>query len=190
MSYLHDHNIQADINPFESSCLSKSRQTALNRAVHEDFTHILFIDDDMKFDPQAFDLMRKREKPFIAPNILLRSTETPHTNTQALDKGFVHSVGKTGIEEMYSTGLAFALIQADALRNIAPPHFPVLWIEEEQDYLREDMAFCHILRKNNIGMYVDHDASRHVWHIDKKMLQEDFNGQPSESSSILTGGFN
>lgn len=167
-------NIEANIRPFASSCLSQSRQSLLNMAIEKNFSHLLFIDDDMFFKMEALNHLLSRNKDFVAPNIALRNTSPVRTNTVGANDTILTSVGKTGIEKIKLTGLAFTLINVEAIKKIPAPHFEVMWSNDINAYVHEDEYFCTTLRKHGIELYVDHDASRYIWHLGQDAQQEKF----------------
>ena len=174
VNHLSKRGIESANGIFFSSCLSKSRQALVNEAIDGGYTHLLFIDDDMKFDAKAFDSLLSRDKDFVAPNIALRNTKPVITNTMGIDKNNISSIGKTGIERILLTGLAFALIKTDAIKKILKPHFEVKWDTKTQNYVHEDEFFCNALKNTGTELYIDHDAARYIWHLGTDAQQENF----------------
>lgn len=165
--------IEVEIIPMSGqSCLSGGRQSLLDAAVNNNFTHILFIDDDMGFSVDAFDFLISRDKDFVAANCVTKKSAQPVTLGK--NKETIYSAGKAGVERIVYTGLAFALIKTEAIKNIPRPHFEVRWYEELKGYLTEDYNFCYLLAKHGKELYIDHDAARHVVHIGDHGYQENF----------------
>lgn len=166
--------MEVRVLPLQTSNLSRGRQHCLDLAIKDGYTHLLFIDDDMKFTNECFDLLLSRDKDFIAPNCV-NADRIPVT--EDFDGSYIHSKDKTGIQQIARTGLAFALIKMDKIKNIPRPHFEVRWAnnhEGKEFYLPEDYYFCTKLTDHKIDLYIDHDAARKIVHIKKAFLQEDF----------------
>lgn len=163
-----------------SGDIVSARQIIVDAAQVEEngFTHLLFIDDDMRFNPEAFDYLASRDVDFVGANCLIRKAVVNHIPTATAKSGRVFSAGKTGIEEIEHMGLAFNLIKVEALRKMQHPHFNFAWASvegsSEQVLLREDHYFCHMLRQSGMKVHVDHDAARHVWHMGSIPLRENF----------------
>lgn len=147
------------------SCLSRGRQEALSFAVKNQCSHVLYIDDDMVFSPNLVQSLVSREVPIIGANAVQKTTEALRFTARDAQGGRISSKGKTGIEEVYRLGMGIFLVEMDAIRNIAAPHFEVRWNAEKQDYVSEDHYFCDKLREHGLKIYVDHDASQHVGHV-------------------------
>lgn len=173
--FLQAAKVDFAINPEHNiSNLVYGRQAMLNKGLNEGYSHLLFIDNDMYFESGAFDFMQSRKKDFIAANCVPKpdvefAFKTPEYSLTPVSKDFddnyVLSKGKTGTEKVASTGLAFALIKLDAIRKIPAPHF-------RMDEYGEDRNFCSLLRENNIDVFIDHDATKHVAHIGDHPFRE------------------
>lgn len=153
----------------EAAAIPFHRQNAVDTALKDGFTHILFIDDDMMFEHQAFDFMLSRDKDFIAANYVPRVTTTKaHTTTIGLDGENVFSKNKTGVEKVAKTGFGFVLLKTSILRSIYFPHFEITMTQNadgKRDYKPEDFYFCIKAREAGIDLYIDHDASKLISHI-------------------------
>jgi hypothetical protein len=167
--YLNKLGIEATVRVIENSLLSQAREEMLLMAINEKFSHLLFVDDDTQFKPEAVQILVDRNKDFCAANQIHKNSEIIPTARGGHGER-IYSKGKTGIERITYIGLGFALIKIDAIKDISTPHFEVKWAT--QGYLSEDHNFCYLLAQNNIELYVDHDASKYVWHIGNYPYQE------------------
>lgn len=153
------------VNNQVSSLLPWGRQLMLDDALStENFTHILWIDDDTKFSTKAVDSLISRELPFVACNMCRKQIGDEGIACGEDGKG-IDSAGKTGVEEVSRTGLGMVLMEIEMLRKLKKPHFEILWLEERQCYLGEDDFLCGLIREAGYKLYIDHDASRRVGHI-------------------------
>jgi hypothetical protein len=161
------------------SLLPLARQAYLNRAIEEDFTHLLFIDDDMKFSTEAFDFLISRNVDIVAANYTRKDNEdefkgVPLKTTASKDGMLLFSNNKSGCEKVDSCGFGFCLIKIDSIKKIPEPHFEIVWDKVEKRYIGEDTRFCEILNEHNIDIHIDHDASRHVSHIGDYFFHEKY----------------
>lgn len=155
------------------SNIARGRQTALDLAFREGFTHLLFIDDDVWFDPKALDYLLSRQKAFVAANFVKKPSlemiidgnfkSMPVTKNRNGD--LVYSKGRADIEKVDFTGLGFALINIQEIKKIPGPHF-------SGTDLSEDYAFCRKLSQNNIDIFIDHDATKLVAHVGRYPFSE------------------
>lgn len=169
-SYLED----VDIRPWLGvSLLPVGRQLAVDTAIAEEFTHLLFVDDDMGFDPSVFESLRSHKKDFIAANYMSKGPNGKPV-AAGMDGEVLPSKGKTGIEQILQIGLGCALVAVEPLKTIPKPHFEVPYVEDKAAYMGEDAYFCRLLTHFGVEMFVDHDATRKVVHIGDYPYQEDF----------------
>ena len=148
------------------SNIASGRKKLLQQAIDGGFSHILFIDDDMAFEPKAFKFLASRDCSFVAanavtkPNIAgIKLEEAPRITAKDKDKNPVSSLNKTGIEPVERIGLAFALLRIEDIKKIPDPHFAL------SESSGEDYFFCQRAIEHGIDIYVDHDATKHVVHI-------------------------
>lgn len=168
-----------------SSCLSIARQNFVDEMTAGGYTHWLSLDDDMTFPMAMVDRLIARGKDVISVNAR-HKTDTIIGSLQDLNGVPLNSTGKSGVEELKTMGGAIFLARIDAFGHIPRPHFQVLWSEEHNSYVGEDVYFATLLRVNGVRLWCDHDASQHVTHIGDfeygwpraaapAMLENDFN---------------
>lgn len=153
------------VNNQISSLLPWGRQLMLDDALKDDsFTHILWIDDDTKFNPSVIDSLLSRKLSFVAVNMCRKEIGSEGIAADENGKG-IDSSGKHGIEEVSRTGLGMALMEISMLRKLKKPHFEIIWLEDRQTYMGEDDYLCGLIREAGFKLYIDHDASNMVGHI-------------------------
>ena len=151
------------VDNLQTSNLPKLRQTLLDRAFASGCTHILWIDDDTEFPPEAVETLLSRKKPWVAVNVCKKNGDGWIAKYDG--GGVVNSTGKTGIEKIGTMGLGMVLIELDAIRHIPAPHFEIKWIDEKRGYLGEDLYFMLKCRHAGLETWVDHDVSNTVCHV-------------------------
>lgn len=127
-----------------------------------------FIDSDMMFPKDAFEMLLSRDKDIIGANYINRVEQEKWTAIR--NNACVASTGKTGIEEVDTIGMGVSLIKTDVLRKLPLPRFYMHWNYDYGYYVGEDVAFCELARKHGYKIWVDHDLSQNVHHIGEKKL--------------------
>lgn len=151
----------------EGSGIASNREKMVVQALaDEQVTHILFIDDDMKFEPEAFFLLASRRLPFVACNYPLK-LEGAGFSAVSYDKNrrVVTDASSTGLEEVWFTGFGFALISRELFEAIEKPYFLAGYNTAKGTYTTEDFPFCMKAIEKGFKIYVDHDASKLVSHV-------------------------
>lgn len=147
-----------------ASLLSLGREMLLAQAIEEDYTHILWIDDDTRFPHSVIDTMLSRDVDFLAANMCRKKLPcSPIAN--GFDFKAIDSRGKTGIEEVWRAGLGLCLMKVSCVKEIPAPRFEVLWLEQAKTYLGEDCYLCEQLKEKGVKLHIDHEVSQLVGHI-------------------------
>lgn len=152
------------VDNLQTSNLPKLRQSLHDRAMASGCTHILWIDDDTQFPPQAIEMMLAKKKPWLAVNICKKDGSGWIARYEG--GGVVNSSGKTGCEKIGTMGLGMVLIELDAIRSTQAPHFEVVWMDEQRGYLGEDLYYMLKCKQEcGVETWVDHDVSNLVKHV-------------------------
>lgn len=151
----------------QSSCLSIARQSFVDEMISQDFTHWLSLDDDMTFPFDLVDRLIIHNKDVVSINAR-HKTEELKGSTQGIDGFPLNSSDKTGIEPLNTMGGAIFLAKIDKFKHIPKPHFQVIWSEQHQDYISEDVYFATLLKMNGVELWADHDTSKMVSHLGEK----------------------
>lgn len=152
----------------KGSILPKNRLEIVKRALQGQYSHILFLDDDMTFPPDVLLRLIKHGKAVIAcncPTKMLPSTSTARSKGSGTIGVPVCSNTGSGIEKVWRVGTGVMLVETRVFKCIPQPWFPIEWNQELCDYTGEDWAFCQRLEEHNIPIYVDHALSREIGHV-------------------------
>jgi hypothetical protein len=152
----------------EGSVIHISRESIVTRALAANATHLLFLDDDMVFEPDILDTMFECKKDIVLTNYLLK-TETPCF--LITDKHGQHvdtTEQSTGIQSVYAGGFGISLFNIEVFKATPQPWFMPLWMKEQNMYTTEDVPFFYRTRKAGFEAFVDHDASKKVSHVGNK----------------------
>ena len=153
------------------SLLANMRQTLLERALKEDFTHLLFLDSDQTFPPDLVHRLLAHDKQVVACNIATKKLPPdPTARQQSLtDRAgqLVYSHNQAGLEKVWRVGTGIMLLRLNLFKRpgMQPPWFDQRWNEGLNSYVGEDWGFCEKLQKAGVSIYVDHDVSKEVKHV-------------------------
>jgi hypothetical protein len=150
----------------QSSNIPNNREALVDMAMKWGCTHVLFIDDDMVFNPNLLELVLSRRLPYVACNYPKRQTPFEFTATK-LDKSGPMPTLKTsgGLEEAWYTGFGFCMIERQVFEKIPKPWFLPYFDEAQQQISSEDNPFCQRVREAGFKVLVDHNASKHLGHF-------------------------
>jgi hypothetical protein len=154
------------------SVIHANREVLVAQALEWGATHVLFIDDDMCFNPKAVEVLLGRKQPFVACNYPRRLLPIKFTAC-ALDMvtPMVTNEQSEGLEEAGYTGFGLSLIERQVFEKVPQPWFLPRWREESKSYTTEDWPFCEKVREAGFQVLVDHDASKMVGHIGEHVFE-------------------
>jgi len=153
-------------NVIQGSMVATAREEMLEAAIKLDATHLLFIDEDMGFHPMLLNHLLMRQQPFVACNYPMKTWPQNFT-ARRIDRAewLPTKEEDKSLEEVDFCGMGFALIERQVLDALGPaPNFLNTWDEEWKTYSTEDRYFCHKIKKLGFPVYIDHDASKLVYH--------------------------
>jgi hypothetical protein len=136
------------------------RQQILLQGIEEDWTHVLFIDDDVTFPPYAAAALLSHKKPFVGINICKKMQHVV-APTASRKNETVTSEGKTGLEEVESTTMALFLSSVEDYKKIQPPYFMLSGSHPATD----DNFYHSKIMQAGYKIYIDHDLSNQCGHI-------------------------
>lgn len=118
------------------------------------FSHILFIDSDMRFPEDTVERLLAHKLDIVGANCVHRGSNKTNTG--------IKSKGKKGLEEVDHIGFGVILISMKAFSSIPEPWFATPY--DGQKFIGEDIFFCHKAKKQGLKLWVDHDLSLQVKH--------------------------
>ncbi len=151
---------------FGSHCplLPYNRQVSLQRA-QKVSTHLLCIDDDMKFPPDSLRALTSHDVDCVGVNYVCKNPKALKFTAHDTGHNPIDSRQHSGIEEVGLIGFGMVLTKVSALENIPAPHIEIVWDPATNDYKPEDFYFCEKVRRHGLKIHVDHDLSNRVSHI-------------------------
>lgn len=128
-----------------------------------DYTHLLFIDSDMVFEPDTLERMLKHDKDILG--LAANKRKLPlETVVKPLDGDITKPIPQ-GLFEAESCGTGIMLIKTDVFKYLQDIAFP--WFEfsydDKGERVGEDVEFCRKARGAGYEIWVD--SSIPVGHL-------------------------
>lgn len=148
-----------------SSVIHANRETLVNQALQKECTHLLFIDDDMYFEPNAVDILLGRRHPIVVVNYCFKKYPIDFLAV-SLDgtRRIPTKEDSTGLEEISYSGFGLSLFEIEVFKKVPKPWFLPEYVPELDVYTTEDNPFYRRAREAGFKVYLDHDASKLVEH--------------------------
>jgi hypothetical protein len=162
-------NIDITMQIVESSNWIENREQLAEHAIETDRTHLMFLDDDMSFEPQVLEILLGRRQQIVTTNYLIKTedwrTDPQYVAVDLNDKRITVTKDKTGIQPISYSGFGVSVIDVDVFRKMPRPLFIPDYNPETKKYTTEDNPFFRRAREAGFTVYVDHDASKLLTHI-------------------------
>lgn len=157
---------ELSVYTIEGSGISGNRESLVVDALKAGATHICYIDEDMGFAPDTLHVLLRKRQAIVGANYPMRVPPMQFTALSMDAKTRVHTdATRDGLEPAYYIGFGFAVIQTKVFETLAKPWFLSGYNLTSERYTTEDHPFCKKAREAGFPVYVDHDASRRVWHV-------------------------
>lgn len=161
-----ESKVQVSIDVAQSSVIHGNRETLVMNAIKNDMTHLLFLDDDMMFDPRVVDVLFSRRMPVVAVNYLIKNEAKDSFVAVGLKGNRVETTDKAiGIVPVAYTGFGVSLFEIEVFKKTPQPWFLPDWVPDKKIYTTEDNPFYRRVREAGFTVYLDHDASKMVSHL-------------------------
>ncbi len=162
-----DKNRFLSYHMIEGSMIGSAREEFVNDIIAlPQATHLLFIDEDMGFREDTLSIMLSRQMPFVSCNYRMKVPPCAFTSRVKDDSGWMETTEeKNSLEEASMTGFGFSLIERQVLEAVKAPRFSNVWVEKYNTYSTEDRSFCHKAIEAGFPPFVDHKASKRIYHI-------------------------
>jgi len=165
-STLPEATIECSMDVIESSVIHTNREKIVDRAIKAKRTHLMFVDDDMVFEPQVLEIMLGRRQPVVAVNYLIKSSENPDFVAVGLDGKRVKTTEKsTGLIPVAYTGFGVSLFDLEVFKKVPQPWFQPTFVKKTCEYTTEDNPCYKKIREAGFNVYLDQDASKLVSHV-------------------------
>ena len=154
------------LRQWNSSCIPQGRESLVAESLKEGCTHILFVDEDMAFHPDAVHGMMQRQAPIVACNYKMRFEGMPFAALSPdLSARIVTTAASPDLEPCGNVGFGLCLIERRVFEALPRPWFSLGWDPDVQLYTTEDLNFFQAATAAGFTPLVDHVASRKVEHV-------------------------
>ena len=139
---------------YETCYIHVGRERLAQQALSGGFTHLLFVDSDMFFEPDALDRLVARDKDIVGADY----------NKKFLPlEGTVIGAGEGDFTKCDGIATGFLLIKTDVFKNLKHPWFFYEADEEGNCITGDDMWFCKIAREAGYDVWCDKSVK--VFHL-------------------------
>lgn len=150
-----------------SSVWISNREQLAKRAVERGNTHLMFVDDDMSFDPRVLEILLGRRQSVVATNYLIKKQADEDPTFVAVapnGRRIITRTESTGLQDIAYSGFGVSLFEIDVFKKTPQPWFMPEFVPDESMYTTEDNPFFRKVREAGFPCYIDHDASKLVKH--------------------------
>lgn len=162
---LPEATIECKLDVVESSVIHTNREKIVKRAIENEQTHLLFLDDDMTFEPQVLEILFGRRQKIVAVNYLIKKDDPEFVAVGLDGKRVATTKASTGMLPIAYTGFGVSLFDLEVFKTTPQPWFQPQFIEERCEYTTEDNPCYSKLRAHGHTVYLDQDASKLVSHV-------------------------
>ena len=169
-------------NKCGTSIIHQARNFLVMQGLRNECSHIMFLDDDMRFKMDTLGRLINHDLDIVAANCTTKELPAKATAIGLDDQVCWTRENSTGLEEVKSVGTAVMCIKMDVFLKLEMPWFDFGWqkepamfdfdapVEGELDgnslgCIGEDVYFCHKAREAGYKIFIDHDISKGVTHI-------------------------
>jgi hypothetical protein len=169
-----DDGVNLGLFVLPGTYIHSARDELLRHAMSEGATHVLFLDSDMRFPPDALITLLAHNKQCVGINYSQRFSPPDFVGIKTADYEGNRSVklvtddSSEGLEECDVLGMGCFLIRADALHSLpkSEPWFWYSWSPKNRaQNVGEDAYFARLLKKAGVKIYCDHTLSKRCKHI-------------------------
>ena len=135
-----------------SADIAQNRNRLVERALHGDYTHLLFVDSDMFFAPDTLERMLAHDKDILG--LACNRRKLPlESVVKPLKVEDENKPLPTKLFEAKSVGTGMLLIKTDVLKTLTHPIFDFQYRNGKR--FGEDVLFCEKAREAGYQIWVD-----------------------------------
>ena len=165
------------------SNIADARNDFVGEAIAQDFTHVLFLDDDMTFPYDLVSALNRWQKPIVTTNYCRKDAENLIYTAIGMDNKPVESAGKKGLEQVLRAGTGTMLIELAAIKHILYPWFANERDGETNKLVTDDYFFCDKARAYGVEIHVDNGLSNAIGHIGPCVYNFDYYAKRNPASA-------
>jgi hypothetical protein len=133
-----------------------------------DYTHLMWIDNDIIFTPQQFQKLLDHDKDIVS-GIYMMSDKKHFATVENWDEEYFKRNGsfeffseesikkRSGLIDVSYTGLGFMLVKKGVFESLEYPWFQPIFhnIGNARDFSSEDVSFCKLIRDKGYQIFID-----------------------------------
>jgi uncharacterized membrane protein len=151
------------------SVITIARRNLVDIFLKSDFTHMFWVDSDMKFPIDAPMRLLARDKPIVGANYRRRRfpnpTFTGMSGTNGAFKEFQTTDNSPAMELIDVLPHGLVMCKREVYEKIPQPHYLQEYVKEINLEIGEDIYFCQQAQKAGYEVWCDQELSREVSHI-------------------------
>lgn len=133
-----------------------------------DYTHLMWIDNDIMFTPQQFKMLLDHDKDIVS-GIYMMSDKIHFATVENWDEEYFKRNGsfqflseesikdRSGLIDVSYTGFGFMLIKKGVFESLEYPWFQPVFhnIGNVRDFSSEDVSFCKLIKEKGYKIFID-----------------------------------
>jgi hypothetical protein len=151
------------------SLVMKQRQTlAANVLKDGTFTHILWLDTDLRFPKDTLIRLLAHDVPVVCASYTERNAPfkpVAFTNPEDWRERAWPTPDSTGLRRIVAAGFGCVLTETAVFEKMPKPWFHVGWNREAETFMGEDIYFFLQLNGLGIPLWLDQDLTKEIAHI-------------------------
>lgn len=130
------------------------------------YSHILWIDDDMRFPKDSLERLLSHKVPIVGVNYPKRQPPCEFTASEIVEpnRKLITFDDSTGLAPVEALGFGMVLMETAMLMKLPKPWFDMPYDKDKDEHTGEDVYFCTRARLAGYDIYVDHDLSKFIMH--------------------------
>ncbi len=154
--------VDYDVEIQSGTLVYYARNRLANKAINEDYTHVLWLDSDMVFDEQIVDDLAEVGKEMVCGAFVSRRPPYGPCIYTSIEKNNIKQVKDFGLRPFRVAGCGFAavLTTVELLQTVNQKYGTCF---QPTDYYGEDLAFCW--RVNQLGREIWCEPTVRAGHI-------------------------
>ncbi len=151
----------------KGSIIPHSRNLLAAQAVESGASHLLFLDSDMTFPPNALERLLAHKVPIVGADYVRRVEPHDYCGRVANTTATL-----TGLNTMLTMPFGCILIQTDVFKRLKKPWFSYYEGGTDAETLSEDTGFCNSVRSLlTMAIWRDVSLTAEVGHVGTKVYR-------------------
>jgi hypothetical protein len=153
----------------QSTYIHMGREYFLEACERQGASHVLWLDSDMSFPPEAAIRLARHDQPVVGCNYVTRDG-TGRFTARRDGQPVAPTAENTGLEAVDGLGFGVLLMRLDVVLGMPRPRFRHGLNAIDGD-IGEDLMMCRALGAAGYTVYLDHDLSQEIGHIGQTIFR-------------------